>query len=113
MSSTFDDASLVFIPSGYKTSKAYSVKPSDGSGDMSFTRSNDTATRVNSAGLIEKVRTNLALQSQSFATSAVWGTVNGTVTNNAGTAPDGTNTASKIVATNSDPCRGGCRRRVS
>ena len=67
--STFDDASLVFIPSGYKTSKAYSVKPIDGSGDLTFTRSNDTATRVNSAGLIEKVRTNLILQSNTFSTT--------------------------------------------
>ena len=61
--STFDDASLVFIPSGYKTSKAYSVKPSDGSGDLTFSRSNDTATRVvlsdSGQPLIEKVRTNL------------------------------------------------------
>ena len=101
--SYFDDASLVMIPSGYKTSKVYSVKPTDGTGDLAFTRSNDTATRVGPDGLIEKVRTNLALRSQSFATSAVWATVNGTITDNAGTAPDGTNTASKIVATNSDP----------
>jgi hypothetical protein len=44
--SYFDDASLVMIPSGYKTSKVYSVKPTDGTGDLTFTRSNDTATRV-------------------------------------------------------------------
>lgn len=74
MSSTFDDASLVFIPSGYKTSKAYSVKPSDGSGDLTFSRSNDTATRVNSAGLIEKVRTNLATYSNDFS-NASWAKV--------------------------------------
>lgn len=67
--STFDQASLVMIPSGYKASKVYSIKPTDGSGDMSFSRSNDTATRVNSAGLIEKVRTNLILQSQAFDTA--------------------------------------------
>ena len=103
MSSFYDDASLVVIPSGYKTSKVYSEKPTDGSGDLTFTRTGDTATRVNSAGLIEKVRTNLALRSQSFATSAVWSTSQGTITNNAGTAPDGTSTASKIVATNADP----------
>lgn len=103
MSSFYDDASLVVIPSGYKTSKVYAEKPTDGSGDLSFTRTGDTATRVNSAGLIEKVRTNYARQSQSFATAAVWTATNGTITNNAGTAPDGTNTASKIVATNTDP----------
>jgi hypothetical protein len=70
MSSFYEDASLVMIPSGYKTSKVYSAKPTDGAGDLTFTRSNDTATRVNSAGLIEKVRTNLILQSNSFSDAA-------------------------------------------
>jgi hypothetical protein len=59
--SFFEDASLVLIPSAQKTSKVYSVKPTDGTGDLTFTRSNDTATRVGPDGLIEKVRTNLAL----------------------------------------------------
>jgi hypothetical protein len=70
MSSFYEDASLVMIPSGYKTSKVYSAKPTDGAGDLTFSRSNDTATRVNSAGLIEKVRTNLILQSNSFSDAA-------------------------------------------
>lgn len=103
MGTLLDLASLVTIPSGYKVGTVYSVVPTDGAGDLSFTRSNDTATRVGPNGLIEKVRTNLALRSQSFATSAVWTTANGTITNNAGIAPDGTNTASKIVATDADP----------
>ena len=67
MSSFYDDASLVVIPSGYKTSKVYAEKPTDGSGDLTFTRTGDTATRVNSAGLIEKVRTNLATYSNDFS----------------------------------------------
>jgi hypothetical protein len=78
--SYFDDASLVMIPSGYKTSKVYSVKPTDGTGDLAFTRSNDTATRVASNGLIEKVRTNLILQSQDFTTT--WGGTSLSVTAN-------------------------------
>jgi hypothetical protein len=68
--SFYEDASLVLIPSGYKTSKVYCAKPTDGAADLTFTRSNDTATRVNSAGLIEKVRTNLILQSNSFSDAA-------------------------------------------
>ena len=56
--SYFDDASLVMIPSGYKDQKVYSVKPLDGSGDLTFSRAS-SATRVASNGLIEKVRTNL------------------------------------------------------
>jgi hypothetical protein len=68
--SYFDDASLVMIPSGYKDQKVYSVKPLDGSGDLTFSRAS-SATRVASNGLIEKVRTNLALQSNTFS-NASW-----------------------------------------
>ena len=95
MSSFFDDASLVFIPSGYKTSKAYSVKPTDGSGDLAFSRSNDTATRVGPDGLIEKVRTNLAIQSNSFTTS--WSATNATLTSGQA-GYDGTTNAWSLLA---------------
>ena len=60
--SFFDDASLVFLPSGEagKDGKAYSMKPTNGNGDFTFSRgSNLTATRVDSNGLIEKGRENL------------------------------------------------------
>jgi hypothetical protein len=67
--SYYDEASLVFIPSGYKTSKAYSIKPTSGDGDLAFTRSNDTASRIGPDGLIEKVRTNRLLQSNTFNTT--------------------------------------------
>ena len=96
MSSFYDDASLVVIPSGYKTSKVYAEKPTDGSGDLAFTRTGDTATRVNSAGLVEKVRTNLILQSQTFD-NASWGKDTTTVTANAEVAPDGTLTADTMT----------------
>ena len=56
--STYDDASLIYYPSGYKASKAYSLKPTDGSGDLTFTRAS-TATRVNESGLIEEVAANV------------------------------------------------------
>jgi hypothetical protein len=94
--SLFTDASLVMIPSGYKTSKVYSVKPTDGSGDLTFTRSNDTATRVGPDGLIEKVRTNLILQSNTFTTS--WSYVNATLTGGQ-SGYDGTTNGWKLEAT--------------
>ena len=53
-----DTASLVVTPNGYKASKLYSIIPTDGSGDMTFARTGDTATRVNSSGLIESVLAN-------------------------------------------------------
>ena len=56
--STYDDASLIYYPSGYKAGTAYSLKPTDGSGDLTFTRAS-TATRVNSSGLIESVATGV------------------------------------------------------
>jgi len=71
--STYNDASLIYYPSGYKASKAYSLKPTDGSGDLTFTRAS-TATRVNEQGLIEGVRTNLILQSNTFS-DASWNKV--------------------------------------
>jgi hypothetical protein len=56
--SLFDDASLVLTPNGYKASKLYSIKPTSGLGDMTVVRAT-TATRVNSAGLIESVAINV------------------------------------------------------
>jgi hypothetical protein len=56
--STYSDASLIYYPSGYKAGTAYSLKPTDGSGDLTFTRAS-TATRVNSSGLIESVATGV------------------------------------------------------
>jgi hypothetical protein len=80
MGTLLDLASLVVVPSGYKEDKIYSVVPTDGSGDLDFTRASD-ATRVNSAGLIEKVRTNLFLQSEEFDNSP-WFTSGATLTAN-------------------------------
>jgi len=56
--STYTDASLIYYPSGYKAGTAYSLKPTDGSGDLTFTRAS-TATRVNESGLIEEVAANV------------------------------------------------------
>ena len=97
MASFYEDASLVVIPSGYKTSKIYAEKPTDGSGDLTFTRASD-ATRVASNGLIEKVRTNLILQSQDFTTT--WGAVSASVSANTTANPlDGAVNADTITFT--------------
>lgn len=119
--SFYDDASLVLIPSGIKTSKIYSQKPTDGSGDLSFSRAS-TATRTNASGLIEAVasnvprldysggttcprlllepqRSNLVFRSEEFG-NTYWTTsaLNVSVSSNVVAAPDGTNTADLIVA---------------
>ena len=115
----FDDASLVTTPNGYKAGTLYSIKPTSGAGDMTVVRAT-TATRVNSAGLIESVannvprldylnascpslllepqRTNLALYSEQF-TNAVWtaSAFNVSIISNTTISPDGTQNADTVV----------------
>lgn len=120
--SLFESASLCVTPNGTKASKLYAVKPTDGSGDLTVTRAT-TATRVNSAGLIESVasnvprldytnstcpsilvepqRTNLLLRSEEFDNIS-WIKSSSNVTSNATTAPDGTTTADKLTEDNTN-----------
>lgn len=87
----FDKASLALVPDGIKDGKLYSIKPTDGSGDFTFTRgSNLAATRVDENGLIEKGRENLLVQSNQFDTS--W-TLNSTSVTSGQSGYDGSNNA--------------------
>ncbi len=56
--SILDKASLIQIPSGYKSTKLYSLRPTNGDGDFTFARSS-SATRVNAEGLIETMSANV------------------------------------------------------
>jgi hypothetical protein len=97
--SLFETASLVITPNGIKEDKLYAIKPTDGSGDLVVTRAT-TATRVNSAGLIEVVPRNLFTYSEQFQ-NADWlagGSGAFVVTTNSATAPNGTLTAEKLIA---------------
>lgn len=115
----YDLASLVVVPSGYKTSKVYAQKPLTTDGQLAFSRAS-TATRVNASGLIETVssnvprldylgstcpklllepsRTNDILHSSDLA-NVIWSTVDLSVVSNttATLDPSGTNFADKIV----------------
>ena len=93
--SLLDKASLIVTPNAYKESKLYSVVPNTTLGDMDVVRAT-TATRVNSAGLIEEVPRNLLTYSQDF-TNASWSKSGVTITANTTVAPNGTTTASKLV----------------
>jgi hypothetical protein len=53
-----DQASLLLIPSGYKSQKVYSIFPTDGDGDFDFSRSG-SATRIAKNGLITTVDSNI------------------------------------------------------
>ena len=111
----YDLASLVVVPSGYKASKVYAQKPLTTDGQLAFTRST-TATRVNSAGLIEASavnvprldylnstcprlllepqRTNLANYSQQ---ADLYTLIGATIGSNVLASPDGTVNADSII----------------
>jgi len=101
--SLLTEASLIVTPNGYNVGKLYSVVPNTTLGDMDVVRAT-SATRVNSAGLIEIARTNLVLYSEQFD-NASWQKVGGgiasapVVTPNVETAPDGTMTADRVFFT--------------
>jgi hypothetical protein len=110
---------LLLIPTAYNTSKVYSVFPTDGDGDFTYTRSGD-ASRVNPGGLIETVgtnipridhtgggcpslllepqRTNIQIRSEEFDNSA-WSKVNSSITADNIIAPYGEMTADKLTST--------------
>ena len=93
----YDDASLIFLAGAEagKDGKAYSVKPTDGDGDFTFSRgSNLAATRVGADGLIEKGRENLLLQSNQFDTT--WVKSNTSVTSGH-SGYDGSSDAWKLI----------------
>ena len=111
---------LAMIPSGYGVAEIYSVLPTTGIGDFSFSR-NSVATRVNKSNIIEEVsvntprldysdggcpslllestRTNLVTYSESFD-NAYW-TKNGSSITSGFTSPDGTANAFKLTKTGS------------
>ena len=114
-----DEAKLLLIPSGYKSGKVYSVFPTNGDGDFTFTRSGN-ASRVNPGRYIETVgtnipridhtgggcpsllleptRTNLQIRSEEFNNSA-WIKGNATITANNTISPENVLNADKMQRT--------------
>lgn len=58
MGNAYDNASLIVTPNAYKASKIYALKPTDGSGDLAFSRAGSKMVR-NSSGLWETIATNI------------------------------------------------------
>lgn len=98
--SLLDKASLIVTPNAYKESKLYSVVPNTTLGDMDVVRAT-TATRVNSAGLIEVVPRNLVTYSNDIS-NAAWVKVSGSggttpiVTSNYAISPSGLTDATRV-----------------
>jgi hypothetical protein len=89
-------ASLLLIPSGYKSGKAYAQIPTNGNGDLTWTRASD-AWRTNAEGLIQRVPWNLVTYSEDFS-NAAWLKQSGvSVTANQTISPDGTQNADLVV----------------
>lgn len=84
-------------PNAVKESKVYSIIPSNGNGDFTFTRGTlAISTLTNNAGFIEIVPYNLIKFSEQFDNVA-WGVLTGaSVTANTTTAPNGTSTADTL-----------------
>jgi hypothetical protein len=103
--SLLNDASLILVPSAIKTGEVLVQKPlpnkfadetgnydgndPQGSANLTFSRAS-SATRVGLDGLIQRVRTNVLLQSNTFNTT--WATTNASVTSGQ-SGYDGTNNA--------------------
>lgn len=95
--SVLNNASFILIPSGYKGGTLYSELPTNGNGDLTWTRGSD-AFRTNASGLLQRVPWNLAQFSEDFS-NAIWVKSRTTITSNATNAPNGTLTADKFIAT--------------
>ena len=131
--SKYDKASLVHIPSGYKSGTLYNVLPNDADGDFNFTRAS-TATRVDENGLIETIaigtprlnyplldgvvqdnptlllepqRTNLVQYSEDFSNAAGqnWSKGGSSITSNSIISPDGTLNGDKLTVDFSNSTR--------
>lgn len=122
--STYSDASLIMpVAPNIKAGKIYCLKPTDGTGDFTFSRAS-SATRVNSEGLIEEVlsnvprlnypmidgvvsgcpslllepsRSNLVTYSEDFTQSA-WVKTRVSISSNVIVSPYGTLNADKIIS---------------
>ena len=99
MSNLLSQASLVMIPSGYKEDVVYSQIPTNGNGDLSFTRASN-GTRINSAGLVEVCPWNLVQNSEQY-NAGTWSSAFLSISANATTAPNGTTTADLIYPSSS------------
>jgi hypothetical protein len=93
-----DDASLIITPNAVEEGKLFSIKPTDGSGDLSVVRAT-SATRVDAQGLVEIPRTNLVLRSEEF-NDAYWTKSNATVISNSIISPSGIQNADKLIEGN-------------
>ena len=100
MSSFYDDASWLLIPSGIEEDVVFAQKPTSGLGDLTFTRASD-ATYTDAGGVVRRSPYNLLTFSEDFS-NAAWTKTNATITANTTTAPNGTLTADTLTENNTN-----------
>jgi hypothetical protein len=93
--SLIKNASLVLTPNGYKNSKLFAMVPSDGSGDMTWTRASEK-TRVNESELVETLPHNLLQYSEEFD-NAIWQKSNVSIIANTIISPSGLQDADTLT----------------
>ena len=117
-----NEASLLLIPSGYKSGIVYSVFPTDGDGDFTFSRGSD-GTRKGAGGLIETMSSNIprldylnsdcpSLLLEPLRTNIVYpntslsgySILNGVKSDNVTISPDGENNGSLVQSNGSGTC---------
>jgi hypothetical protein len=94
-STLLQQASWLLIPSGYKEDVVYAQNPSNGNGDLTWTRASD-AWRTYSDGTILRTPWNLSQFSEQFE-NAHFAKQNSSVISNIGLSPINTLTADKLV----------------
>jgi len=97
VNSILQQASWLLVPSGYKEGKVYAEFPSNGNGDLSFSRSSD-AWRTYLDGSIKRSTWNLITYSEQFDNSA-WGKSRTTVSANQVLDPFNNLNADKVAET--------------
>jgi len=90
-----EDASFLYIPSGYSSGTAFSELSTNDYGDLTWSRASD-GTRTNSERLVQRVPWNLVGYSEAFS-NAYWTKSNASISADTTTAPNGTLTADKLV----------------
>ena len=96
VSSLLQSSSLLLVPSGYKGGKLYAEIPTNGNGDLTWTRASD-AFRTNASGLIQRVPWNFASYSEDFS-NAAWSLDGVTISANQIASPTGTTTADLMTS---------------
>lgn len=99
MANLYDKASFIFTANAYSSSRLFSIKPTNGTGDLIFDRAS-SKTRVNSSGVIQVISDNVPALNYSTSLSCPTLTLEPTRTNFFWPSDTGSSSANIISASN-------------